>query len=121
MAARGDLYVEVDRPHLILNAMEKIIKADPNAIAASRMLNSLKNTVEPVYERLQLLIRNIEIAVLPEQAACIAVLVECHELIAESCRLKLTREHKAVIRKPERIRRNIQGRHPVVMMKLIDI
>ena len=49
MAARGDLYVEVDRPHLILNAMEKIIKADSNAIAASRMLNSVKNPNQPIY------------------------------------------------------------------------
>jgi pyruvate kinase len=43
MAATGDLYVEVDQPHHIKNALEEIIKADPNAIVASRILSSCKN------------------------------------------------------------------------------
>lgn len=38
MAARGDLYVELDRPHDILPAMRDIIKSDKNAFAGSRML-----------------------------------------------------------------------------------
>ncbi|HAE60544.1 MAG TPA: hypothetical protein DCG54_13840 [Anaerolineae bacterium] len=41
MAARGDLYVEVARPHHILNALKTIIQVDPNAIVASRILDSL--------------------------------------------------------------------------------
>lgn len=41
MAARGDLYVEVVQPHRILGAMRRIIQADPDAIAASRVLTSL--------------------------------------------------------------------------------
>ena len=41
MAARGDLYVEVLRPHKIINAMKTIIQADPNAIVASRIFDSL--------------------------------------------------------------------------------
>ncbi|MHA1684013.1 MAG: pyruvate kinase [Promethearchaeota archaeon] len=41
MAARGDLYIELDRPHQILDALKTIINADSNAIAASRLLQSL--------------------------------------------------------------------------------
>lgn len=44
MAARGDLYIEINRPHEILKAIELIIKKDPNAILASRILLS---TLEP--------------------------------------------------------------------------
>ncbi|MHA1385018.1 MAG: pyruvate kinase [Candidatus Helarchaeota archaeon] len=40
MAARGDLYIEIERPHEILNAMANIIKQDPEAILASRLLLS---------------------------------------------------------------------------------
>lgn len=47
MAAQGDLYYEVRRPHLILNAVEKIIKADPSAIAASRIFSSLARSSVP--------------------------------------------------------------------------
>ncbi|MBU0666030.1 MAG: pyruvate kinase [Nanoarchaeota archaeon] len=42
MAARGDLYVELAQPHLILKACEDIINADKDAILASRMLQSLR-------------------------------------------------------------------------------
>jgi pyruvate kinase len=48
MAARGDLYPELDQPHQILNATRKIIETDPNAIAASRILPSLKNLDNPI-------------------------------------------------------------------------
>jgi pyruvate kinase len=48
MAARGDLYVEVVRPHRILEALKTIIRADPQAIAASRILDSL--AYQPVPE-----------------------------------------------------------------------
>ncbi len=41
MAARGDLFVEVLQPHRIIEAVGQVIKADPNAIIASRILNSL--------------------------------------------------------------------------------
>jgi pyruvate kinase len=41
MAARGDLYVEVVRPHRIVGALRDIIHADPHAIAASRIFDSL--------------------------------------------------------------------------------
>lgn len=47
MAARGDLYVEVARPHHILDALKTVIRADPNAIAASRILDSLAYTPIP--------------------------------------------------------------------------
>ncbi|MBT3323806.1 hypothetical protein HN681_00320 [archaeon] len=47
MAARGDLYVEVRRPHLILNAMRDIVEADSEAIVASRILPSLRRGYTP--------------------------------------------------------------------------
>ena len=40
-AACGDLYVEVDRPHDILSALQLIVSADPEAQAGSRMLLSV--------------------------------------------------------------------------------
>ena len=47
MAARGDLYIEVLRPHNIINALQSIIQADPNAIVASRILDSLVHSPIP--------------------------------------------------------------------------
>jgi hypothetical protein len=41
MAARGDLYIEVLRPHRLVGAQRDIISADPEAIAASRLFESL--------------------------------------------------------------------------------
>lgn len=41
VAARGDLYVEVLRPHRIVGALRTIIDADPGAIVASRVFDSL--------------------------------------------------------------------------------
>lgn len=41
IAARGDLYVEVLQPHRIVGAVRDIIAADPEAVAASRILESL--------------------------------------------------------------------------------
>ncbi|MHA1478911.1 MAG: pyruvate kinase [Promethearchaeota archaeon] len=43
LVARADLYIELDRPHEILGALRLIIKKDPNAIAASRLLESFKD------------------------------------------------------------------------------
>ena len=39
-AARGDLFVEIDRPHEIMSACRTILKKDPDAIVGSRMLLS---------------------------------------------------------------------------------
>jgi pyruvate kinase len=47
MAARGDLFVELDRPHHIIKAIEDIVRVDNNAIAASRILSSLSKSYEP--------------------------------------------------------------------------
>ncbi len=47
MAARGDLYVEINKPHDILNATKSIIEKDPEAIVGSRMLLSLINQSVP--------------------------------------------------------------------------
>lgn len=41
IAARGDLYVEVLRPHLMVSALQDVITADPGAVVASRILESL--------------------------------------------------------------------------------
>lgn len=46
-AARGDLYVEVLHPHRIAGAVRAIIKADPDAIVASRLLGSLARDPVP--------------------------------------------------------------------------
>ncbi|MBI4919321.1 hypothetical protein HY837_05280 [archaeon] len=46
MTARGDLFVMVEKPHEIVKAARDIVNADPNAIAASRILLSVTN--EPV-------------------------------------------------------------------------
>lgn len=47
MAARGDLYVEIDYPHQILAAMKLIISKDERAFAGSRMLLSIVNSPVP--------------------------------------------------------------------------
>lgn len=41
MAARGDLYVEIDKPHKIINALKMIIASDPEASVGSRILLSV--------------------------------------------------------------------------------
>lgn len=41
VAARGDLYVEVKRPHQIISALQQVIRADPQAVVASRLFDSL--------------------------------------------------------------------------------
>ncbi len=40
VVARGDMYVELDRPHEILNATKLILDRDPDAILGSRLLLS---------------------------------------------------------------------------------
>ena len=46
VAAQGDLYVEIDKPHQILSAMKLIIAKDPHAVVGSRMMLSV--VAEPV-------------------------------------------------------------------------
>jgi hypothetical protein len=41
VAGRGDLYVEVLRPHRIVGALREIISQDPEAVVASRIFDSL--------------------------------------------------------------------------------
>ena len=48
MAARGDLYVEVLRPHRVIGALRDIITADPEAVVASRIFDSLGHIPVPV-------------------------------------------------------------------------
>lgn len=47
MAARGDLYVEVLKPHLMISALRRVISADPKAIVASRIFPSLARSPIP--------------------------------------------------------------------------
>jgi pyruvate kinase len=47
MAARGDLFVELKMPHEVIGACERIITKDENAIAASRIFDSLVESYEP--------------------------------------------------------------------------
>jgi pyruvate kinase len=46
-AARGDLYVELDKPHEILEAVRTIVYADPDAIVGSRILLSTIHDAVP--------------------------------------------------------------------------
>lgn len=48
VAARGDLYVEVLRPHRIIGALRTVINADPEAVVASRLIDSLAYQPVPV-------------------------------------------------------------------------
>jgi pyruvate kinase len=47
MAARGDLYVEVGQPHRVARAVREIVQADPGAIVASRLFESLAHSAVP--------------------------------------------------------------------------
>lgn len=47
MAARGDLYVEIDKPHHMMEAMRLIIAKDRSAFCGSRMLLSMVNGTVP--------------------------------------------------------------------------
>lgn len=47
VAARGDMYVEVDKPHDILAAQKLIIQSDPQACAGSRLILSIVNRPVP--------------------------------------------------------------------------
>jgi pyruvate kinase len=47
VAGRGDLYVEVLRPHRIIGALRDIITADPEAVVASRIFDSLAHHPVP--------------------------------------------------------------------------
>ncbi|MCW8140689.1 MAG: hypothetical protein KIT58_17450 [Planctomycetota bacterium] len=47
MAARGDLYLELARPHHVLRALKDVLAADPAAIVASRLCDSLARGLEP--------------------------------------------------------------------------
>lgn len=55
MAARGDLYVEIAKPHDIIAALKLIIKADPEAMVGSRIfLSVVKDTVPECCDFLEL-------------------------------------------------------------------
>jgi pyruvate kinase len=47
MTARGDLFLELARPHHLLRAMKDVLAADPDAIVASRICDSLAWGLEP--------------------------------------------------------------------------
>ena len=47
VAAQGDLYVEVERPHQILSALKLIIEKDPEANVGSRMMLSVVSDPVP--------------------------------------------------------------------------
>lgn len=46
-AARGDLYIELGKPHQLPRAMEEILAADPQAIAASRIFDGMARQPVP--------------------------------------------------------------------------
>lgn len=47
VAARGDLFVEVDKPHHMIRALRQIINKDPEACVGSRLLLSVVNDPVP--------------------------------------------------------------------------
>jgi len=47
-AARGDLFVEVSKPHKIISGLRDIIAADSSAIVSSRILNSMAHHPVPL-------------------------------------------------------------------------
>lgn len=47
VAARGDLYVEIDKPHQIAAAMRLIVEKDPKACVGSRILLSVADSPVP--------------------------------------------------------------------------
>ncbi|HDQ70861.1 MAG TPA: hypothetical protein ENN19_02060 [Chloroflexi bacterium] len=47
IAARGDLYVEVLQPHRVVGALRDVIAADPRAVVASRLFDSLAHRPVP--------------------------------------------------------------------------
>lgn len=47
MAARGDLFVELEKPHQILTAVKTIIRKDPDAFVGSRILLSVIHSPVP--------------------------------------------------------------------------
>lgn len=47
VAARGDLYVEIDRPHMIAKALKLIVEKDPEACVGSRILLSISDGPVP--------------------------------------------------------------------------
>lgn len=47
MAARGDLYIELDKPHYIMDALKLIIKKDPEASIGSRLLLTVVENAYP--------------------------------------------------------------------------
>ncbi len=50
LAARGDLYLELHEPGRILDALRVIVRADSRAVAASRILSSLRRETRPTCE-----------------------------------------------------------------------
>lgn len=51
VAARGDLYVEIERPHEILPALKLIVEKDPEACVGSRILLSVCQPLLPDFKR----------------------------------------------------------------------
>ncbi|HIH24304.1 TPA: hypothetical protein HA251_04690 [Candidatus Woesearchaeota archaeon] len=47
LTARGDLFVEVDKPHQIMTASQNLVDADPDAILGSRILLSMSEGPVP--------------------------------------------------------------------------
>lgn len=50
MAARGDMYIELDMPHDIIGACKNIITKNDDAVVASRIFSSLADKLEPACE-----------------------------------------------------------------------
>jgi pyruvate kinase len=54
VVGRGDLYVEVLRPHRIVGALRTVVAADPEAVVASRIFDSLALVASRIFDSLAL-------------------------------------------------------------------
>ena len=63
VAARGDMYVEVDRPHHILAGVKQVIEKDPDACVGSRILLSVIH--EPILAAFTLLAKRDPTGMIP--------------------------------------------------------
>ena len=52
MAARGDLFMQLHWPHLMIDAVETILRKDPTAWVASRLFDSMGENEEPKCEEI---------------------------------------------------------------------
>lgn len=82
MAACGDLYVEIEKPHEIMAALKLIIEKDPDACAGSRLLLSVG---QPLASDVKKTIESLEKDIRPDKSETDAMLKNLTEPQIPSC------------------------------------